>query len=101
MTTTEHEVAVFEEEDGWKFILIWIDEEDVETFAEEYSEGEWQQAFEEHPFIVERNLPVVIGYDGDNGPRLFGPAQYVDKITNNFDFDSIKWLDETLTIDWD
>ena len=83
MTTTEHEVAVFEEEDGWKFILVWIDDEDVNTFADEYTEGEWQQAFEDHPFIVERNLPVVIGFDGEDGPRLEADQIFIDVGSRN------------------
>jgi hypothetical protein len=44
VTTTEHEVAVFQEENGWNFILVWIDNEDIETFSEEYTLDEWQTA---------------------------------------------------------
>ena len=100
MTTTEHEVALFEE-NGTKFIMVWIDNEDVNTFAETYTEKEWQDAIEEHPFVAERNLPVVIGFEDENGdPRLFGPAEYVDSIASDYDWDSLNWA-YTLTLDWD
>ncbi len=101
MTTTEHEVAVFEEENGFKYILVWIDHEDVAAFADEYTEKEWQDAIEEHPFVAERNLPVVVAFEDENGePRLFGPAEYVSKITEDFDWDSIVW-GHNLTLEWD
>lgn len=99
--TTEHEVAVFEEEDGFKFIMVWIDHEDVETFADEYTDDEWQTAIEEHPFVKERNLPVVIAFEAEDGePRLYGERKYVDTITEDFDWDSIKWS-YTLTLEWE
>ena len=101
MTTTEHEVAVFEQEDGWKFILVWIDHEDVEAFEGTYTEDEWQTSIEEHPFVQQRNLPVVIAFEDEDGePRLYGPQEYVDKITENFDWDSINW-GHTMTLNWD
>jgi len=101
VTTTEHEVAVFEEENGFKYILVWIDHEDVAAFADEYTEKEWQDAIEEHPFVAERNLPVVIAFEDENGePRLFGPAEYVSKITEDFDWDSIIW-GHKMSLDWD
>ncbi len=34
-TQTEHEVAVFEREDGSKYILVWIDAEDVDAFVQD------------------------------------------------------------------
>lgn len=101
MTTTEHEVALFEEDDGWKFILVWIDYEDVSTFEEDYTQDEWHAAIEQHPFVVQRNMPVVIAFEDENGePSLFGPEEYVEKITENFDWDSIVW-GYSLTLEWD
>lgn len=100
-TTTDHEVAVFEQEDGWKFILVWIDHEDVETFADEYTEEEWHESIAQHAFVQERNLPVVIAFEDENGePRLYGPQEYVEKITSEFDWDSIIW-GHSLTLSWD
>lgn len=100
MTTTEHEVALFEE-NGTKFIMVWIDNEDVNTFAETYTEQEWQDAIEAHPFVAERNLPVVIAFEDENGdPRLFGPSEYVESIANDYDWDSLNWA-YTLTLNWD
>lgn len=101
VTTTKHEVAVFEEEDGWQFILVWIDHEDVEAFEDEYTDDDWQTAIEEHPFIKERNLPVVIAFEDENGePNLYGETKYVDAINDNFDWDNINWGYE-LTLEWD
>ena len=100
-TQTEHEVAVFEREDGSKYILVWIDADDVETFEDTYTEREWQESIEAHPFVVERNLPVVIAFEDEDGdPRLFGPSDLVDEVSNDFDWDAINWA-FTLTLDWD
>lgn len=100
-TQTEHEVAVFEREDGSKYILVWIDAEDVDTFEGTYTEDEWQTSIEQHPFVQERNLPVVIAFeDRDGDPRLYGPSDLVDEVSNDFDWDSIKW-GYTLTLNWD
>lgn len=99
-TTTEHEVALFEE-NGVKFIMVWIDHEDVNTFAETYTEKQWQDEIEAHPFITERNLPVVIAFETEDGtPRLYGPSQYVDSIANDYDWDSLEW-GYSLTLDWE
>jgi hypothetical protein len=101
VTTTEHEVAVFEEEDGLQFIMVWIDHEDVEAFKDEYTSDEWQTAIQQHPFIKERNLPVVIAFEDEDGdPYLYGPAQYVDTITDDFDWDSIVW-GYSVTLEWE
>jgi hypothetical protein len=101
VTTTEHEVAVFEEEDGWQFIMVWIDHEDVEAFEGDYSSDDWQTAIEQHPFIQERNLPVVIAFEDENGePYLYGESKYVDKINDNFDWDSITW-GYSVTLEWE
>lgn len=100
-TTTEHEVAVFELDNGFKFIMVWIDHEDVETFAEEYTDEEWQTAIEEHPFVAERRLPVVIAFEDEDGdPRLYGESKYVDLVNDNFDWDSINWSYK-LTLTWE
>lgn len=100
-TTTEHEVAVFEEDDGFKFLLVWIDEEDVDTFEGTYTEEDWQSAIEQHPFVAERNLPVVIAFEDEDGdPRLYGPTEYVDKISEGFDWDGIQW-GHSLTLSWE
>jgi hypothetical protein len=100
-TQTEHEVAVFEREDGSKYILVWIDAEDVNTFEGTYTEQEWQESIEAHPFVVERNLPVVIAFeDSDGDPRLFGPSELVDEVSSDFDWDAITWAYK-LTLDWD
>jgi hypothetical protein len=101
VSTTKHEVALFEEDDGWQFILVWIDHEDVETFEEDYTEDDWHAAIEQHPFIRERNLPVVIAFEDEHGePRLFGEQEYVDKIAGDFDWDSINW-GHSVTLQWD
>lgn len=101
MTTTEHEVAVFQEADGWNFILVWIDNEDIETFSEEYTLDEWQTSIEAHEFVQSRNLPVVIAFEDENGdPQLYGEQQYVDLITEEFDWDGITW-GHTLVLEWD
>lgn len=100
-TSTEHEVAVFEREDGHKYILVWIDSDDVETFAETYTDAQWQESIEQHPFVTERNLPVVIAFEDEDGdPRLFGPAEYVEAISDDFDWDSIKWS-YNMTLTWE
>lgn len=99
--TTEHEVAVFEEEDGHKFILVWIDHEDIETFEDEYTEDEWQEQIAQHPFVLERRLPVVIAFEDEDGePRLYGPAEYVELINDSFDWDAINW-GHTLSLEWE
>ncbi len=99
-TSTEHEVALFEE-DGRKFIMVWIDHEDVDTFADTYTEREWQEAIEEHPFVVEQGLPVVIAFEDEDGdPRLFGPSELVDSIANDYDWDSLDW-GYSLTLEWE
>lgn len=101
MTTTTHEVALFEEDEGWKFILVWIDYEDIETFEEDFSEDEWQVAIEQHPFVQSRRLPVVIAFEDENGePRLYGPEDYVNAIADDFDWDAIVW-GYSLTLEWD
>lgn len=101
MTSTTHEVALFEEDDGWKFILVWIDYEDIESFDEDFTEDEWQAAIEQHPFVQSRNLPVVIAFEDENGePSLYGPEDYVAAITEEFDWDAIVWA-YTLTLEWD
>lgn len=100
-TETEHEVALFERADGSLFILVWIDADDVNTFAETYTEREWQESIEQHPFVVERNLPVVIAFeDSDGDPRLYGPSELVDEVSGDFDWDSIRWQ-YNLTLNWD
>jgi hypothetical protein len=101
VTTTEHEVALFEEDDGWQFILVWIDHEDVAAFEEDYTDEDWHAAIESHPFIQERNLPVVIAFEDENGePVLYGADEYVDKINENFDWDGINW-GYSLTLQWE
>ena len=101
MTTTEHEVALFEEEDGWQFILVWIDHDDVEAFEDDYTDADWHAAIEQHPFIRERNLPVVIAFEDENGdPVLFGPDEYLEKINDNFDWDNIHW-GHSVTLEWE
>jgi hypothetical protein len=101
VTTTEHEVALFEQEDGWQFILVWIDHEDVATFEEDYTDDDWHAAIEAHPFIQERNLPVVIAFEDENGePVLYGADEYVNKINENFDWDSIEW-GYSVTLQWE
>jgi hypothetical protein len=99
---TEHEVALFENtDDGWKFIMVWIDYDDLAAFDGDYSEDEWHAAIEQHPFVQERSLPVVIAFEDENGePRLFGAEEYVDKIADDFDWDSIHW-GFTLTLEWE
>lgn len=101
MATTEHETAVFETEDGTKFLLVWIDDEDFSTFPDA-NEDDWQSAIESHPFIEERNLPVVVAFEDPNGgaPRVYGPSEYVDIVTGDFDWDDIVWGHE-LTLTWD
>lgn len=100
-TQTEHEVAVFERADGTKYILVWIDQEDVDAFEGTYTEAQWQESIEAHPFVVERNLPVVIAFeDHDGDPRLYGPSDLVDEISFDFDWDAIEWA-FTLTLSWD
>lgn len=100
-TQTEHEVAVFEREDGSEYILVWIDNDDVSAFEGTYTELEWQESIEAHPFVVERALPVVIAFeDADGEPRLFGPEELVAEITSDFDWDAITW-GHKLTLDWD
>jgi hypothetical protein len=101
MATTEHETAVFETVDGTKFLLVWIDDEDFATFPDA-DEETFQEAIEEHPFVVERNLPVVVAFEDPDGgsPRVYGPDEYVEIVTNEFDWDEIVWGHE-LTLTWD
>ncbi len=98
-TSTEHEVALFETDDGKEFFVVWIDAEDIETFAEDYSEEEWQTSIEEHPFIVEKGIPVVIAFEDEDGdPRLYGPEDLVEFVSD-FDWDNITW-GLSLSLEW-
>ncbi len=99
-TSTDHDVAVFKREDGSEYIMVWIGEDATGQFAEEYTAEDWQKAIEEHPFVNDKNLPVVIAFeDKDGKPEVFGPADLVEEVTRDFDWDNITW-GHSLTLEW-
>lgn len=92
MATTKHRIAIFQE----GFILVAIDYDDVQN----YGERTICDAIQEHPWIVEQEIPVVIVYQTDDGEiRAFGPSELVDAISE-MNFDDIEWGHE-LTLQWE
>jgi len=91
MATTTHPVALFEE----GFMLVGVDTDDIETLGE-------QAVFDlvqNHPWVVEKAIPVVLAFETEDGEmEAFGDQQLVDTVTE-MDFDEINWGHE-LTLEW-
>ena len=91
MATSTHPVAVFEE----GFILVGVVEDDII----QYGAPKLWEMVQNHPFIVERAIPVLIVYETSSGIQAHGAAELVDLVTQMI-FGDIVWGYE-LQLEWE
>lgn len=90
MSKSKHDVAIFEE----GFILVRVSEDDVINRG---APKVWKLV-QNHPWIVEQEIPVAIVYEAASGMQVYGDNEIVEAVTE-MDFDEITWGHE-LTLEW-
>ena len=91
MPTSTHSMALFEE----GFALVEVAERDVHAVGQQTV----YEAIQNHPWIIEQELPVVVVFPTSDGIQAYGDDELVEAVTS-MDFDSIVWGHE-LTLEWD
>jgi len=92
MSMTQHQIAIFEE----GFMLVAVDYADIQN----YGERTICDAIQEHPWVLEQEIPILIVYQMSDGDiRAFGPAELVE-VVSQLDFNDIAW-GHVLTLEWE
>ena len=91
MSTSTHDTAVFEE----GFALVRVEESDVHTYGTE----SLYAMIQEHPWVLEQELPVLIVYPTSQGMQAYGHDELVE-VVMELSFDDIVWGHE-LTLEWE
>ena len=91
MYITEHDAAVLEE----GFVLVRVDDQNVADYGEE---AMWE-AIQEHPFLVENAIPIlIVWFANGKTPMVYGDKDLVNAV-DDVDFSDITW-GHTLTLEW-
>jgi hypothetical protein len=91
MSTSTHDTALFEE----GFALVRVEESDVNT----YGADTLYAMIQEHPWVLEQELPVLIVYPTSQGMQAYGDEELAETVME-MAFDDIVWGHE-LTLEWE
>ena len=89
-TTSKHDTALFEE----GFALVRVEESDVI----EYGAPALYEMIQQHPWVLEQELPIAIVYSISAGMDAYGDDAIVEAV-KQMAFEDIVWGHE-LTLDW-
>jgi hypothetical protein len=90
VSTSTHPVAVFEE----GFILVSVTEDDII----EHGAPDLWELVQNHEWILEQEIPVVIVYETSSGMQAYGDEDLVESVTS-MNFEEIVWGHE-LELEW-
>lgn len=92
MSTSTHDVAIFEE----GFIVVAVSDDDIDEYGEQ---AVWE-AVQGHDWVLEQEIPVVLCYYDDESESIrgYGDSEIVDALSE-MNFDDIVWGHE-LTLEW-
>jgi hypothetical protein len=91
MSTSTHDTALFEE----GFALVRVEESDVHTYGAEAL----YDMIQEHPWVLEQELPVLIVYPTSQGMQAYGDDELAATVME-MAFEDIVWGHE-LTLEWE
>ncbi|HEY1014717.1 MAG TPA: hypothetical protein VGE07_18545 [Herpetosiphonaceae bacterium] len=91
MSTSTHDAALFEE----GFALVRVEESDVHT----YGAQALFDMIQEHPWVLEQELPVLIVYPTSQGMQAYGHDELVEAV-QQIPFEDITWGHE-ITLEWE
>ena len=94
MSTTTFPTAILREDGRTSALLILVDEETVDLYGAKHV----QDVIQSHSWVAEQGLPIIIAWNLDDDPKIYGQSDWVDWLSSQ-GLDEIPWNYE-LTLDW-